>query len=312
MHVSVSAYNDGHLLEACLASVRDVLGDVSVDVVDGRYRTFPGDGDNSTDDTPAVARSYDADYHAEGPFDREEDKWRRRNAIAPDGELCLFLDADERLVRASVDRPVTGPKWIRFHNPRVYREQRELFFYPRLYHPEWVGRYRQTDKPEFVDAVYTGTDRTESVTVAHRHDLRDDAYRRAKLKRYQREDRDGPYGHDESIYLNGRWAVETEACPQCGQRTLHTSPVSAYDGSLSRVQTCTNGECYTGIDSVDLGDYRYLPHDIDTGYDKDPDRLRLELLDAGVTFLTYWHVHDFDRMMVRDLYAEATGAIPRP
>lgn len=297
--VSISAYNDAELLDGCLRSVRDVLGDVPVQVVDGRYAAWPTADDNSTDDTPAVCARYGAAYDAAGPFEREESKWAYRRDRAPDGAWCLFLDTDERVIAFDPAglRPET-PLKVRFHNPVVYHETRPVFYYPRVYQPEWVASYTRTDLPEFRAPYAERLHRhgqTDAVTIAHRHDLRDDDYRRDKLTRYEAEERGSPYGKDTDVYLAGPEPTELDACPACGEASLRRTRETAYgpENAVSRVATCINGECYTAVEPVEIGEHRYVPDDIETGYDEDPDRLRLELLDTGINLLTYYHVHDF-------------------
>lgn len=299
MNVSISTYNDADLLDGCLASVREILGNVGIQVVDGRYSTWPSEHDNSTDNTIRCCESYDAEYHPVGPFPREEDKHEYRVELAPDNERVLFLDADERLVDFDTKAIEPGvPYNARIHNPATYYETRELFYYPRCFKPEWLNQYEKTDLPEFRSPYWQrlkNRGRSDAISITHRHDLRGSGYRRRKLERYENENRSGPFANHVNHYLEGVEPSDKAYCPECGEKTLCRTRESNFGElqDVTRVATCINGDCYTAVEPVDVGDYRYLPDNIETGYGTDPERLRLELLDAGVELLTFYDAHDF-------------------
>lgn len=313
--VSVNAFDDAELLRGCLASVREVLGNVRIQVIDGRYESFPAPEDNSTDATPQVCDAYGAEYWPDGPFPTEEDKHRQQLARIPGGKPCLLIDTDERLVTFDENVLATGtPYKVRVHNAVVYSEQRELFYYPRYYQPEWVTGFRKTDMPEFGETHARRLGRTDAITIAHRHDFRDRDYREAKLERYAAEGRDSPYVHDPEGYVVGdvgRPHAAPEECPECGEETLYRSPASDFGAGdeLTQVLTCTNGECYAAVDAVELGEYRYLPDRVAEGYAENPQRLRLECIDVGgeLSMLTFMDVSSFHPALLQDLVEEELG-----
>lgn len=279
-HVSISAYNDADLVGPCLQSVRDVLPDASITVVDGKYETFRPDAEpNSTDDTGAVARSYEATYDPAGPFERERDKHVYRVESAPD-ELCLFMDADERLLQFNHDalQPETAYS-PRLYNALVYGPV--SVYWPRIHRPEWIKSINRWDA--YLYSV--PHERTDAVTIIHRHDLRDRDYREAKYQRFEREDRDGRYDDYMDEYLNDDWGVDFDSCPACGEQSLTRSQYTDYGEAFSRVTACVNGECYADVETYAIDTWHYLPGDWERGVVKNPERLRLELIDAGCEFV---------------------------
>lgn len=280
--VSLSVYQDAHLAEGALASIRDVLGNVRIQVVDGKYDTFRPDAPpNSTDDIQAVADAYGAEYHPEGPLPLERDKHVRRIELAPDGELLLLMDADERLhdfnADALPDETAVGP---RIFNPLVYGPH--AVYWPRLAKPEWVKTINSWDAYLFnVDH-----ERSDAVTLIHRHDLRSRDYREAKYERFDREGRVGRYESDFSTYLNDEWDVDFDTCPECGEESLSRTQATDMGPAITRVAACVNGDgCYAAIEPVRVGEYEYVPDAVEAGFEEDPARLRIELLDAGCTFV---------------------------
>lgn len=290
VYVSVSAYNDAAVLRGCLESVREVLPDATVTVVDGRYETFaPDAADNSTDATPTVAGEFGAAYDPGGPFELEVDKHRYRVVQAPADEQAIFIDADERVVCADLDRlPVDRAYAARIFNTVVYSES-PIVYWPRVFRP---GDVREVSR---WDAYYfeVPCSRTDAVTIAHRHDLRDREYREAKYDRFHREGRTGRYDDRFAKYLTNGWDVPTVACPSCGQDSLVRSPATNEGSEFSRVEVCIAGDgCHGSVERINPGTYRYLPEAWERGLEADPERLRLELLDAGADFLA---MHDFSQ-----------------
>lgn len=316
MYVSVSTYADPELLRGCLASIREQLPDAAVAVVDGRYATWPADPDNSGDETAALADRYDATYHPDGPYPDEEAKHHHRLDLAPDGERCLFMDADERLI--DIDRAALDPQGayaIRIHQPLVYSDDRPVWYYPRSFNPEWVTDVTSTDKYHFDASAIAGgqTHRTDAITLTHRHDLRPRTYRESKLDRYEAEDRQ--FHLDDAQYREGDWATDPVRCPECGEQSLHRSQATTADGqAVTRVETCTAGECLARVVDRSVERYRYLPDAIATGQQEAPDRLRRELLQAGVTTIARADVRKFHPDLLGHLYATRhdDGAAGRP
>lgn len=288
VYVSVSAYNDAGLLDGCLRSVREHCPDATIAVVDGRYESFRPDApENSTDGTATVAREHGATYDPAGPFPREVHKHRYRVAEAPAHERALFIDADERLAAvdwAALQRDRAYA--VRIHNPVVYSES-PIRYWPRVFRPADVDEVARWDAYSFT----VPCDRTDAVTLAHRHDLRSQEYRGAKYERFERENRDGRYADSFERYLNNDYDVSTEDCPRCGEASLVRSPATNESGDFSEIVTCVRTDsCYRAVESVAVDSYEYLPDDWERGLETDPGRLRLELLDAGADFLA---MHDF-------------------
>lgn len=280
--VSVSVYNDAALLQGCLKSLRDALGNVRIQVVDGKYETFKPDAEpNSTDDTPAVCDAYGAEYWPDGPFELERDKHVHRVERLPEGELALFIDADERLLEWDADRlPDETAVSPRIFNPLVYGPH--AVYWPRIFKKEWVKTVNRWDAYLF-DAPH---ERSDAVTIIHRHDLRDRNYREAKYARFDREGRTGRYESNFETYLNDEWDAAFETCPECGAESVTRSQVTDLGPSMSQVKACVNGDrCHAAIESTGCDEWRYLPTDVDRGVEEDPQRLRMELLDAGCEFV---------------------------
>lgn len=285
--VSISAYQDRELLQGALESVRDVLGNVRIQVVDGRYETFrPTAADNSTDDMQAVCDAYGAEYWPDGPYEREREKHVHRVELAPDGERALFMDADERLHAYDGDALNDDEKVAyspRIANALVYGPT--AVYWPRLFYPETVHSVNRWDAYLF-ESKHENTD---AVTIIHRHDLRDEQYRIEKYHRFDREDRTGRFQDRLGDYLQDDWELEDlQQCPNCGADSVTTTQWTSYgpgDG-FSRVAVCVNGDrCHAQIDSRTIDEYRYLPDRVEAGLEEAPERLRLELLDAGCPFL---------------------------
>lgn len=277
MHVSINAYQDASLLTTCLKTIRQQLPDASIQVVDGRYETWPASNDNSTDDTAFVADTYGADYIPGGPYESEAAKHEARVQHAPEGDRLLFMDADERLLKAAPGRldDKTAYK-VRIHNALMYNTG--ITYYPRLFYPRQWDEAIRVDRFSFDAAV----ERTDDVTIVHRADLRNRDYRRDKLERFGAEDRD-PWYRDylETVEEQGFDATFYE-CPECGEMSVTESRVCGYGDEYTRVRTCTaSDECYSAIEPVRVGHYRYLPDHLDRGFREDPERVRLELMDAG-------------------------------
>jgi len=277
--VSVNAYDDADLLAECLASVREVLGNVRIQVVDGRYETFRPDApDNSTDETPAVADAYGAEYWPDGPHADESAKHWARLDRAPDGEHVLFLDADERLLGADFDGLKAGTAYrIRIHNALMYDQ--DVTYYPRYFKPEWMEDIPRVDRFSFDVPVR----RTDAITAVHRADLRGEAYREAKLDRFERENRDPWYrNYLNSLDERGFDHVEFQECPECGRESMTRSRVCGYDDQFTWVECCTAADgCYRTIREYTLEEWLYLPDAVTQGFEEDRQRVRAELMDAG-------------------------------
>lgn len=283
--VSLSVYNDAHLAENALRSIREVLGNVRIQVVDGKYSTFKPDADpNSTDDIQAVCDAYGAELWKEGPFDRERDKHVRRVELAPDDSPVLLLDADERLLTYDADalKPETG------YQPRIFNS---LVYGP---HAVYWPRYLPAGEDHLVNTINRWdayllscpVERTDAITIVHRHDLRDTEYRREKYERFDRENRRPRYEDHYETYLNDDWDAEFYECPECGEQSVTRSQITNFGDEYSFVEACVNGDgCHAAIREVEVGEWRYLPDSVEEGWCEDPQRLRLELLDAGCPFV---------------------------
>lgn len=291
MYVSVSAYNDADVLAGALASVREFLPDAEIVVIDGRYGTWPDDRDNSTDRTPEVAQEYAAGYVPAGPFDREVDKHRFRVGTAPEEERVLFLDADERIIALDEEKlPEDRPVQPRIFNPVVYNRT-PISYWPRIFYPEQVEEVNRWDAYIFTAPPI----HMDEVTLYHRHDLRPREYREAKYQRFRNEDRMGRYERGEETmpgvleeYLGN--TIEPNiigTCPECGEESVVESPVTnrSRTGSFSKVRACLTDGCWSSVDQIDVGGWKYLPDRVEVGLDEDPERLRFELVDAGCTWL---------------------------
>jgi hypothetical protein len=328
MHVSISAYNDGGLLPNCIQSVRDVLPNADIHVVDGRYESWPDGPDNSDDATPAHAETLADEYHADGPFRREDDKHLHRVNLAPDDEYALFLDADERLLTCpDPDALPRAAVFPRIYNAIVYGPV--SVYWPRLFKPEWVVDVKRWDKYSF-DISGVADDETamrdDDVTIVHRHDLRSREYREAKLERFHNEGRksryEGPVDESDDRgqleqYLSGEWQhVAFDQCPNCGQTSLTRSQLTNYGTDpLTSVDACIADDgCHRSVTEYQVDDWQYLPDDWEAGLDDDPERLRAELLDAGCEFVGTSHYQDLFRfhlaigLWVEDHFADVDDA----
>lgn len=303
IHVSVSAYQDAGLLENCLAAIRDELPEATISVVDGKYETWPGGPDNSTDGTEAVAAAYDAVYDPAGPFPRECDKHQYRTEQIPNDEWLLCMDADERL--RHFDRGVLDNRnaWMpRIVNALVYHDGSPVAYWPRLFKPGWVSDIQRWDKYRFSIPDVDPTEvcqRTDRVTIVHRHDLRERSYREAKYERMEaNEGRTPRYDETRETYYSNSFDVETETCPNCGADSVTRTPITDYADAYSMVTVCTNSDgCFASIDRIPFdGEYEYLPDEWREGFRADPARLRLELLDAGCSFVRPLSMRAFERM----------------
>lgn len=296
-YVSVSAYNDAELLRGCLASIREILPDAEIAVVDGRYESWPNDDDNSTDATADVAREVGATYHAGGPFHRECDKHEHRVSLIPNDTMALFMDADERLIDVDTDALPRGQAFQpRIFNALVYGPT--VTYWPRIFKPEWVQDVNRWDAYLFD----VECERTDAVTIAHRHDLRDREYREAKYDRFENEGRTGRYDDGRlQTYLEDDWDVtETRECPNCQQDAVTKSEVTAFgrdDGRFSHVEACVAGDrCYQTVVEHELDGFEYLPHDWQRGFKEEPQRVKLELLEAGCSMVGPIGVEEFVEM----------------
>lgn len=277
-HVSVSAYEDGDLLDACIESIRGCLGDVAIQVVDGKYDTFRPDAPaNSTDATRAVAEDWGATYIAGGPYSKEQAKHVDRVERAPDGTRTLFMDADERLVTAQPQGFDGAALLPRIYNAKVYSDG-PVVRWPRSFDPASVRAINKWDAYLFDAPV----ERTDTITIAHRHDLRGRDYREAKYDRIKAEGRTVRYDGNEERYYAGEFDVDTAECPRCGMDTLvHSPPTDADGDGLTRVAVCLAGDsCYRAIERMTVDEYRYLPDNWEAGF-ADPERLQAELVAAG-------------------------------
>jgi hypothetical protein len=296
MYVSISAYNDADLLEGCLTSIRDVLPDARIDVVDGKYESWPEGDDNSTDATPTLAREHGANYYAAGPFHRECDKHEHRVALAPDGELALFIDADERLLKFDPDAlPRATAIQPRIANALVYGPK--SVYWPRIFKPNWVQSINRWDSYLFD----VECERSDAVTIVHRHDLRDRSYREAKYDRFEAEGRTGRYEDAFTTYLEDEWDADLETCPECGRESVSRTQLTQYGSTVaefSAVETCVAGDrCHAAIREYSIeNEYRYLPDDWQRGFEEDRERLRAELIDAGCPFVGTTTASNLDRM----------------
>lgn len=285
MNVSINTYQDAPLLRECLASIRCVAPDARIQVVDGAYSTFPHDSDNSTDGTPEICDDYDAEYWpvGDGPYADEPAKHRARVRLAPDGDPVLFMDADERLVAADpAETPTDTVGRVRIYDP-VYRPG--VTYYARYFRPEWLVDIPRQDRfwferPDGSDLTERHTD---AITIVHRHDLRGDAYVDAKAARLDSEGRDPERYRERVARARERATREAATCPSCGEDTLHRSRVGGYAAGYTRVEACVSRDgCHRAVVGYDLGDYEYLPDRIREGFREDPERLRVECMDAGL------------------------------
>jgi hypothetical protein len=274
--------------------VREHLPDATIAVVDGKYSTWPSDENNSTDRTPTLARELADEYYADGPFEDEQAKHRHRVNLAPDGEQALFLDTDERILKAELDSLPRGIAYQpRIINPLVY-SQTPVRYWPRIFDPANVADIQSWDKYLFS----TECKSTDDVTIVHRHDLRGRDYREAKYERFDAEGRAGRFEDGRfDQYLTDDWKADPGwECPECGENSIMVSPWTGYseDGSISRARVCVNGECWmiTEVDTID--EYRYLPDNIDSGMNEDQDRLRKELLTVGSDLIAMYPVDKFE------------------
>lgn len=298
MYVSISVYNDADLLRGCLSSVRAVLPDATVAVVDGRYETWPAKADNSTDATPEIAAEFDASYHPDGPFHRECDKHEHRVDLAPDGERALFLDADERLLDVDRDQLDPGVAYQpRIFNASVYGPK--SVYWPRSFKPKWVQNINRWDAYLFD----VECEKADAITIVHRHDLRDREYREHKVERFHNEGRASRFEHEDTEhdqleqYLEDEWELDTTTCPNCGQQSVTRSQITGYGAKYSYVEACLAADgCHRRVRGYELGEYEYLPADWERGFDEDRDRLRVELVDAGCNFVASLTPADLDRM----------------
>ena len=300
MYVSISAYNDSYVLEEAIKSVRRQLPNAHIAVVDGAYETWPGSTQepNSSDDTELVAAAHADDYLPAGPFERENDKHQFRVAQAPSDEWALFLDADERLVAFDVDALDTETVYKpRIYNAVVYNENTSIVYWPRVFHPKHVEDVTRWDAYDFS----VPAERTNAVTIVHRHDLRPSTYRANKYERFHNEDRIGRYEkRDEyDTYVDNDFEIEPDArCPGCGRESLLESAGTSLTQSdtTTIVQTCLHDGCYTGIREITVDEFEYLPGDWEAGFAEDPERLRAELIKAGCPFARTIGVERFKRM----------------
>jgi len=307
--VSVNAYNDAELLDNCLASVREHLPDATVHVVDGRYSAWPDAEDNSTDATGEIAAEHGADYLRAGPFEDEAAKhrYRRDMAATTEAERVLFVDADERLLRFDPPEDPDTDHRAGIFNALVYGPA--ISYYPRYFAPERMTVER-VDKFMLDGPVQ----RTDGITIVHRADLRSEAYRDAKRKRFDTEGRD-PWYDDylERLAENGHDAEFTE-CPNCGQHSVTTSRLTGYEprdsgrsrvavkgdaelgDEFSRVMCCTAGDgCYRTTETFELSEFVHLPDRVSEGFAEDLERVKLELMAAGWELAKTVPVDAFDR-----------------
>lgn len=279
--VSVNAYDDADLLAGCLASVRETLPHARIQVIDGRYESFrPDAADNSTDDTMAVCDAYGAEYWPDGPFDDESSKHWGRVARAPDGDRILFMDADERLLTFDEEPvPEHSVGRVRIHNALMY-DHGDVTYYPRYFYPRQLEGIPRVDRFSFDAPV----ERTDRITIIHRADLRSEAYREAKLERFDREDR-GPWYKEylEAIDEHGFDLVDFDDCPNCGEESVTKSRLCGYDGDrITWVETCTaHDRCYNSVKEFELEKWQYVPDRVGEGFDEDIQRVRAELMMAG-------------------------------
>lgn len=281
--VSVNAFQDAHLLEYCLRSVREHIPDARIQVIDGRYERFDAESDNSTDDTPAVAERYGAEYYADGPHEDEPAKHWQRVERAPDGERCLFMDADERLVAFDAsDFEDHEIYLIRIHNAACYNG--DVSYYARYFYPEQMDDIPRVDRFWFGDTPETTEQRTDDITLVHRADRRGSDYRQAKNERLEQAGRDW---YDAYLDEFDEHDLDFDTCPECGEDSLRRSMVCGYrrEDDFTRVETCVNGECYAAVVSVDGPDlpeeWLYVPNNLDEGFEEDIERVRMELMAAG-------------------------------
>jgi len=288
--VSVNAYDDGDLLDACLASIRRHVPDARIQVVDGRYLTHPAENDNSVDATPDVADDYGAEYYPDGPYPSEKAKHEHRLSLSPRGDRCLFLDADERLLAFDTEAVLEdAAARIRIFNCLLYGGT--VRHYPRYWYPEQFDEVVRVDRFSLDAPV----ERTDGITLTHRADLRGEDYRAAKVNRYDAEDRSNWYrDYLERLDERGH-GVELVECPECGEQSLSRSRGTTFGDDVTRVATCVNGECYAAIEPVDVGEFRYVPDRVAEGFREDVARVRLELAVAGWNVAQVWPVGGFDR-----------------
>lgn len=304
--VSINTYDDADLLDNCLASVREQLPDATIHVVDGRYDTWPAADDNTEQTTRPIAGQYGCEYDPAGPFESEAAKHRYRRDIV-DSDRVLFMDADERLMQFAPPDDPTVDYRARIFNALVYGPA--ISYYPRYFDSGRMGVER-VDKFMMDGKVL----RTDGITICHRADLRSDAYRAAKRERFDNEDR-GPWYDDylENLAEEGHDA-EFEACPNCGRESVTVSRLTGYKPrdsdrsrvairgdaergeTFSRVRCCTAGDgCYREIVEETLDEFRYVPDNLEQGFDEDLSRIKLELMACGWELAKTVPTDTFDR-----------------
>lgn len=306
MIVSISCYQDAPLLPACIDSVREHLPGATIHLVSGRYATWPDGPDNCDDGTADLAVTRGIRWFPDGPYADESAKWRHRASLVPDDERVLFLDADERLVRADTRRlNQTTAYRPRIFNALVYGPR--VTYWPRLCRPQDIQAIERWDAFEFdADALVDGhPPKTDAVTIAHRHDLRSDDYKRDKQARFANEGRQSAYAkHDrmDDYFENvPQFRAEWTDCPECGQESVVKSVETNSSGQFTRVHVCVNGDCYGDVVPVDL-ERRYLPDDWQRGIrEGDVRQVRMELIDAGCAWA---------QTPSLDLFLEMATAIP--
>ena len=92
---TIITYNDYPLIRDCIESVIDKVDKVIV--IDGKFKDFPGQWQNSTDGTLEYLSKLDIDLILTYNSD-EVDKRNGYLEQLEDGDICLNIDADEVLV----------------------------------------------------------------------------------------------------------------------------------------------------------------------------------------------------------------------
>lgn len=190
--VLLCVWNEAELLPEALDSVQDVADRIVV--ADGRYADYPGDEARSTDGTlELISGRVDALIPApEAGWPTEHEKRTALVSACEIGDMCLVLDADERLHARPQLRRRFGDYLVEIHGPNGYEVSApRLFAYrPGLEYRWHFGLFTRLGRPVFKYAKARVP--RELGWIEHRHDLRtpdrvrsDDEYE-AHLVPYER------------------------------------------------------------------------------------------------------------------------------
>lgn len=187
-------WNDAELLPGMLDSLEPVVDRIVA--ADGRYRRYPGDTAASDDGTLELLREC-VDLVIEAPESGWEEEHEKRTELVSAcevGDMCLVIDADERLhARAAMLRKRFGDYRVQIHggDGRYETEAPRLFAYrPGLEYRWHFGLFTRHGRPVFHYAKARVP--REIAWIEHRHDLRDaervraDGEYEARLVPYER------------------------------------------------------------------------------------------------------------------------------